>query len=36
MMLPKTTAYVNDYDGKTKWIYFLIKDDGLINKYNTI
>ena len=24
IMLPKTRAYVKVYDGKTKWIYFLI------------
>ena len=35
-MLPKTSAYVKSYDGKTKWMYFLIKDDGLLEKYNTI
>ena len=34
-MLPKTSTYVKDYDGKTNWIYFLIKDDDLLNKYNT-
>ena len=25
IMLPKTSAYVKSYDGKTKWIYFLLK-----------
>ena len=35
-MLPKTTAYVKNYDGQTKWMYFLIKDDVLFEKYNTI
>ena len=30
-MLTKTSAYV-----KTKWIYFLIKDDDLLEKYKTI
>ena len=29
-MLPKTSAYVKSYDGQTKWIYFLIEDDGLL------
>ena len=24
---PKTNAYVKNYDGKTKWMYFLIEDD---------
>ena len=32
-MLPKTSAYVKCYDWQTKWMYFLIEDDGL---YNTI
>ena len=35
-MLPKTNAYVKSYDGQTKWMYFLIEDDGLLEKYNTI
>ena len=35
-MLQKTTACVKIYDGKTKWMYFLIKDDDLLEKYNTI
>ena len=35
-MLPKTSAYVKSYDGQTKWIYFLIEDDDLLEKYNTI
>ena len=24
------------YDGQTKWMYFLIEDDDLLEKYNTI
>ena len=36
IMLSKTSAYVKRYDGQTKWIYFLIKDDDLSEKYNTI
>ena len=36
VMLPKTSAYVNYCDGKTKWIYFLIEDDDLLEKYNAI
>ena len=28
--------YVKDYDEKINWIYFLIKNDNLLNKYNTI
>ena len=35
-MLPKTSAYVKSYDGQTKWMYFLIEDDDLSEKYNTI
>ena len=36
MMLPKKTAYVKRYDGQTKWMYFLVEDDDLLEKYNTI
>ena len=36
IMLPKTIAYVKSYDGKTKWMYFLIENDDLLEKYNTI
>ena len=35
-MLSETTAYVKSYDGEIKWMYFLIKDDNLLEKYNTI
>ena len=35
-MLPKTNAYVKSYDGQTKWMYFLIEDDDLSEKYNII
>ena len=35
-MLPKTSKYVKSYDGQTKWMYFLIEDDSLLKKYNTI
>ena len=34
-MLPKTSAYVKSHDGQTKWIYVLIEDDDLLEKYNT-
>ena len=34
--LSKTSAYVKSYDGQTKWNYFLIEDDDLFEKYNTI
>ena len=29
-MLPKRSAYVKRYDGQTKWMHFLIKDDDLL------
>ena len=35
-MLPKTGADVKSFDGQTKWMYFLIEDDDLLEKYNTI
>ena len=34
--LPKITAYVKSYDGQTKWMYFVLEDDDLLEKYNTI
>ena len=36
VMLPKTSTFVKYYDGQTKWKYFLIEDDDLLKKYNTI
>ena len=36
MLTKKTSAYVKGYDGQTKWMYFLIEDDNLSEKYNTI
>ena len=35
-MLHKTTAFVKSYDGQTKWMYFSIEDDNLLEKFNTI
>ena len=35
-MLPKTSAYVKSYNAQTKWMYFWIEDDDLLEKYNTI
>ena len=35
-MLPKASAYVKIYDGQTKWMYVLIEDDDLLEKYDTI
>ena len=34
--LPKASRYVKSYNGQTKWMYFLIEDDDLLEKYNTI
>ena len=36
IMLPKTRSYVKSYDGQGKWMYFLIGDDNLLEKFNTI
>ena len=36
IMLPKTSAYVKSYGEQTKWMYFLIESDDLLEKYNTI
>ena len=35
-MLPKTSAYVKSHDGETKWMHFLIEDNELLEKYNTV
>ena len=35
-MLPKASGYVKSYDRQTKWMYFLIEHDDLLEKYNTI
>ena len=31
-MLLETSAYVKHCDGQTKWMYFLIEDDDLLEK----
>ena len=36
IILPKTSAYVKSCDRQTKWMYFLIADDDVLQKYNTI
>ena len=36
IMLPKTSASVESFDVQTKGMYFLIKDDDLLEKINTI
>ena len=35
-MVPETITYGKSYYGQTKWMYFLIEDDDLLEKYNTI
>ena len=35
-MLPKTRSLVKSYDGQIKWMFFLIEDGDLLEKYNTI
>ena len=30
IILPKTSSYVKSYDGQTKWMHFLIKNDALL------
>ena len=34
-MLPITSTYVKRYDGQIKWMYFLVEDDDLLEKYGT-
>ena len=36
IMLQKTSAYVKSYDWQAKFMYFLIEDDKLLEKYNTM
>ena len=36
IMLPKSSSYVKSFDEQTNWIYFLIEDHDLLEKYNTI
>ena len=36
IILPKTSAEVEIYDGQTKWMHFVIEDDYLLETYNTI
>ena len=36
IMLSKTSAYIKSSDGQTKWMYFLVQDDDLLEKYNII
>ena len=34
-MLPKTSAYVKSNDGQTKLMYYLIKDEDLLERNST-
>ena len=36
IMLPKASSYIKNDDGQTKLMDFLIEDDDLLEKYNTI
>ena len=36
IMFPKTSTYVKGYEGQSKWMYFLVENDDLLEKYNTI
>ena len=36
IMLPKTSADLKSWDRQTKWMYFVIENDDLLEKYNTI
>ena len=36
IMLPKSSAYVISNYRQITWMYFLIEDDELLEKYNTI
>ena len=36
IMLPKISACVKSFDRQTTWMYFLIEDDELSEKCNTI
>ena len=35
-MVRKTSAYVKSYDRQTKWMYFMVEDNDLLEKYTTI
>ena len=36
IIIPETSAYVKSYDGQTKWTYFLIENDDLLERFKTI
>ena len=33
---PKRNTYVTNYDGQSKWMYLLIENDELLERYNNI
>ena len=35
-MLPKASSYFKSYHCQTKWMYFLIANGDLLQKYNTV
>ena len=36
IMFPWSSAYLKSYDGQNKWMYLMIEDDDLLEKYNGI
>ena len=36
IIFPKTSVYVKSFDGQAKWMYFLTKDNDLLEKYDTV
>ena len=35
-MLSKAKAYVKCFDDQTKWVYLVLEDDDLLEKYNNV
>ena len=35
-MVRKTSAYAKSYDRQTKWMYFMVENNDLLEKYTTI
>ena len=36
IMFPEISAYVKRFDEQTTWMYFLMEDDDVFEKYNTV
>ena len=36
ILLHKPSTYVKSYDGQTKWLYFFIEDNNLLENFNSI